>query len=68
MNYPREHWAKQYLVQSVQDFVRRLRPLCEWEAFDRDHFSTTEWLASIIDTLADLRREIRDSSGTANRW
>ena len=49
--------CRQYLVDSVQEFVCRLRPLCEWIAFDRDHFSTTEWLVSIIDTLAEFRRE-----------
>ena len=42
-------------MKSVQDFVCRLRPLCEWTPMDRDHFSTTEWLVSIIDTLAFFR-------------
>ena len=45
------------LVKSVKDFVCRLRPLCEWSAMSLNHASTTDWLVSIIDTLADFRRE-----------
>ena len=44
-------------MESVQDFVCRLRPLCEWTPMSGDHFTTTEWLVLIIDTLADFRRD-----------
>ena len=44
-------------MYSVQEFVGRLRPLCEWSAFGQDHFSTSEWLVSNLDTLAEFRRD-----------
>ena len=45
------------LVESVQDYVCRLRPLCEWTPMTDGHLTTTEWLVLIIDTLAIFRRE-----------
>ena len=44
-------------MKSAEDFVCRLRPICEWTEFGFDHFTTTEWLVSIFDTLADFRLE-----------
>jgi hypothetical protein len=45
------------MVESVQDYVYRLRPICEWTPMTDDHFNTTDWLLLIIDTLAVFRRE-----------
>ena len=45
------------LVESVQDYVCRLRPLCEWTPMTDGHLTTTEWLVLIIPTLAEFRRE-----------
>ena len=44
-------------MKSVEDFVCRLRPLCEWTAMSNRHYNTSEWLLSIIDTLAEFRRD-----------
>jgi hypothetical protein len=44
-------------VAAVEDYCKRLRPLCEWTAFDdRTHYTTTEWLLSIFPTLTAFRR------------
>ena len=45
------------MVRSTQDFMVRFRPLCEWTPMDAQHYTTTEWLVSIFDTLAASRRE-----------
>ena len=44
-------------MESVKDYCSRLRPLFEWQAMTLGHFSTTEWLLLILDTLAVFRRE-----------
>ena len=45
------------------DYVCRLRPLCEWSAFNGGHDSTVNWLLSIIDALAEFRHRHRDLVG-----
>jgi len=58
--YPSGAQQRLELVRSVQDFLGRLRPLCEWTAFGGGHLSTTEWLVSVIDTLTLFRQRYRD--------
>ena len=56
-DYPSDFEGRRQMVESVQDYIYRLRPIAEWTAFDGDHCDTTSWLLLIIDTLAVFRRE-----------
>lgn len=69
--FPVGEAGRKELVESVKDFVCRLRPLFEWTPMSRDHFSTTEWLVLIMDTLAEFRRDfaglVRDCQPVVRR-
>ena len=56
-DYPSDFEGRRQMVESVQDYIYRLRPIAEWTAFDDNHMDTTSWLVSIIDTLAEFRRD-----------
>lgn len=56
-DYPSDFEGRRQMVESVQDYIYRLRPICEWTPMSDAHFNTTDWLLLIIDTLAVFRRE-----------
>ena len=56
-DYPSDFEGRRQMVESVQDYIYRLRPIAEWTPMDGEHSDTTSWLLFIIDTLAVFRRE-----------